>query len=168
MHRPGMPEKKNPYITAVLLAFTADQLCKREAERNLPLQKSVPLSFAPADKVSLQHVKNKGFALNRLDKYPALIRLTSAAVCAATGVGFAKALQKKEDPFTKMGLALSFGGGLSNTLDRVVKQEVTDYLAVRHGEKAVVYNLADFSLFAGMVLIGAGAVWKSRKQNNRE
>lgn len=142
-----------------------DQLCKRSAEKTLPLHRNYPVPLSHTDRVSLQHVKNKGFALNSLDKHEGLIRVSSAAVCTVTGIGFAKSLLRKENPLTKMGLALSFGGGLSNTLDRLVKREVTDYIAVRHGEKAIVYNLADFSLFAGMALISAGAMLEKHNKN---
>ena len=142
-----------------------DQICKRNAEKKLPMHENFSVSLPHTDRVSLQHVKNKGFALNSLEKHAGIIRASSATACALTGVGFAKSLLRKENPLTRMGLALSFGGGLSNTLDRVVKKEVTDYIAVRHGEKAVVYNLADFSLFAGMALISAGALLKHCKKD---
>ena len=149
-------------IKTAAVVFAADQLCKSCVENKLPVGTRLPLRGDPegtgrAD-IVLQHVKNRGFALNRLDRHPRLIKVVSGAVSAAMTAAFAESvIRGGDDPLYQTGLALVTGGGLSNTADRLLKGEVTDYLTFqrKHGrnKREVVYNAADLAIFAGSAIM---------------
>ena len=147
------------YGGVVLGTLTFDQLCKRAVERRMKVGARLPMPGVRTDRLALQHIKNRGFALGKGREHPALIEGASVAATALAGAGLAAALARGDNALTKMGLALSLGGGLSNTADRVLLHEVTDYLAVRHrGDFHVVYNFADLFLMAGTACLVAGSL----------
>ncbi len=86
--------------------------------------------------------KNRGFALNRLDKYPGAVAAVSGLLTAVTAYGLVKT--KKYG----VAYALILGGALSNTYERLFKGYVTDYIKIGK----VVYNLSDFAIFAGALM----------------
>ena len=88
-------------------------------------------------------VKNRGFALNRLEDHQRLVAAASAAMTVAVAVSFAKAPER-----SRTGLALILGGALSNTYDRLFRKYVVDYIPVGN----VVFNVSDFAIIAGAIL----------------
>ncbi len=89
-------------------------------------------------------VKNKGFAMNRFDDHQRVVAGVSAAMTAGAAAALI-CLPKEYRP----GLSLILGGALSNTRDRLVRKYVVDYLKIGR----VYYNLSDFAIFAGAVLL---------------
>lgn len=86
-------------------------------------------------------VKNYGFAGNKMDGFP-------KAVCGVSTVltfVMCGALALSPKRF-KLPLALILGGAVSNTLDRVVRGYVVDYIPMGRG---VYGNLSDLSIFTG-------------------
>jgi signal peptidase II len=151
----------------------ADQLAKRCAEQSIGEGRIIRLKHG----VELRCCKNRGFALNKLDDHPGLIKGASAAAAALSAAAFCAGLSKDEPALEKAGMALVLGGGLSNTMDRLLKHEVTDYISFSgrrngrpgDGEKmTVVYNLADFAVFAGAALTVLSSSFKGLKKEQQE
>lgn len=65
----------------------------------------------------------------------------------------------------KTGLSFLAGGGLSNLHDRLVKGHVVDYVSFGFGPKRfqkLVFNMADFFVFAGVVICMVHYIRKER------
>jgi len=60
----------------------------------------------------------------------------------------------------RLGLALVFGGAISNAYDRAVKGSVVDFIQVPHWP---VFNLADSSVTVGVAVLLLGSLWASRQ-----
>lgn len=90
--------------------------------------------------------KNRGFARNRLDDHPQIVAAVSALLTAAV---LKETVSGKKNTF---GYALILGGALSNTYERIFKGYVTDYIRIGN----MVYNVSDFSIFAGTLAVILG------------
>ena len=126
--------------------FCADQLCKAQVRTHADTLRK---DNKPA--VRLTYAENRGFALNLGEEHPVLVRSASLAAAAACAAAFIPVVQGGS-PAQTAGVSLLLGGGLSNTADRIIRGRVTDYIGIGK----VVYNLADFAVFAGLMLCLAG------------
>lgn len=112
----------------------------------------------------IQYIQNRGFALNRLDDHPKVVQAGSAAAaaaCLAALAGTALDPQQAES-LLETGLVLVAAGGVSNSIDRIREGYVVDFVSLpaitparRRSGKRTVYNIADFSIFAGTAVIAA-------------
>ncbi len=126
------------FLAAALIA-AADHVFKKKAEKH-------PEEFREV-------VHNKGFAHERLSDKPETVRRVSVLVTLFNFILLPFFPERTmEERMRKAGWLLMAGGGLSNTLDRVFRHYVVDY--VRIGR--YVYNLGDFSIAAGSALYIAG------------
>ena len=142
-----MSKLQNAVIGAGLAAavFGADQLCKVHARKHAD-----PLQIYRKEKksaVRITYAENRGFALNLGEQHPMLVKGASLAVASACTAALFPAVQNGT-ALQVAGISFLLGGGLSNTYDRIARGEVTDYIGVGR----VVYNLADFAIFAGMLM----------------
>jgi signal peptidase II len=60
----------------------------------------------------------------------------------------------------RLGLALVFGGAISNAYDRAVKGSVVDFIQVPHWP---VFNVADSAVTVGVVVLLLGTLWANRQ-----
>lgn len=58
----------------------------------------------------------------------------------------------------RLGLALVFGGAISNAYDRGVKGSVVDFIQVPHYP---IFNVADSAITIGVAVLLIGTVWRS-------
>ena len=80
-------------------------------------------------------------------------------------------LFRKGHFFGKEGLALLSASAWSNTLDRWMRDGVADYIGIKcSNEKmsAITYNLADFFILAGNVILAAAGLFPREKRKNRK
>ncbi len=135
--------------------FTADQLLKRKAETTMQEGDSRELA---GGLVVFRSSRNEGAMLNAGQKHPGLIRHLSLYMTAALAGAYGYCLTRKKDVLLNTALALLFGGACSNTLDRVCKKKVTDYVSFGIGTKAmrnIVFNIGDFGIIIGAALLAA-------------
>ena len=99
-------------------------------------------------------VKNSGFAGNRFDKHPKAVATVSAALTGVVCCKMIGAYKKASFP----GWAMLFAGAVSNTLERVLKGYVTDYIRIGKYE----YNVADLMIYTGIAIIIGGELWEER------
>ncbi|MBQ0038371.1 MAG: signal peptidase II [Clostridiales bacterium] len=137
-------------LAAALLG--ADQYFKYLARRG-----KLPASLL-GGRVQLTHLENDGLAGGR---HRGERTLTTAVPCGAFAAALADLLPglRKKSPAEKIGTAMILAGSISNLWDRLRRGSVTDYLRFPHlaGKKlrALVWNLADFLLLAGGILLMA-------------
>ena len=136
--------------------FAADRISKEIVRR----------SMKPGERRGkyIQYIQNRGFALNRLDDHPKAVQAGSAAAaaaCLAALAGTALDPQQAES-LLETGLVLVAAGGVSNSIDRIREGYVVDFVSLpaitpdrRRRGKRTVYNIADFSIFAGTAVIAA-------------
>ncbi len=136
--------------------FAADRISKEIVRR----------SMRPGERRGkyIQYIQNRGFALNRLDDHPKVVQAGSAAAaaaCLAALAGTALDPQQAES-LLETGLVLVAAGGVSNSIDRIREGYVVDFVSLpaitparRRRGKRTVYNIADFSIFAGTAVIAA-------------
>ncbi len=139
---------------AAAALFGADQLLKKKAEslkkgsiKELPLGLRFTRSF------------NRGAAMNLGEENPGMVAALSGLVLTAAEAALLYRCLKGKKDLTAAGLTLMIGGAASNVFDRFRKGGVTDYLRFTTGRKKLdetVFNLGDFAIFAGALMVGAG------------
>lgn len=132
------------------LALAVDQIVKAMVRESLPLGDTP--RWLPGDVLFLQRVENHGLNLQLLEGVGPL--LTVAMGLVLIGVLAAWVARSRRGPVatcTLVGMALIFGGGIGNALDRLVFGAVLDYIGVHGG---MVINLADLAVVAGLVCLG--------------
>jgi signal peptidase II len=67
-----------------------------------------------------------------------------------------------DDWSARIGLALVFGGAISNAYDRGVKGSVVDFIQVPHYP---IFNVADSAISVGVVVLVLGTLWHSRARH---
>lgn len=104
----------------------------------------------------LRKVYNKGFCMNVLEKKPEIVKYTSAYAAVMLTIYQLFTLLRKGRPGKKVGLSLLTAGAWSNTFDRLLRGYVIDYVGFQTPKEkltALTYNLGDFFIAAGAVLV---------------
>ena len=111
-------------------------------------------------KILLKKYYNKGFALNVMEKNPKVVAGISLVLMIMVSV-VALVFGSKWNGLIKTGFAFLLGGAYSNTYDRLYRKYVVDYfsIGVKHKRlQSLVFNLADFCILTGAVLIAIGGM----------
>lgn len=111
-------------------------------------------------KIILRKFQNKGFALNFLERNRKVVALISLILTFLMTLA-ALLCGKKTNKIMKTGLAFILGGAYSNTYDRLFRKYVVDYFSFGTKSKRirrVVFNIADFCIMIGAVLIVMGGI----------
>lgn len=138
--------------------FTVDQLIKHKVETTMQEGEKKELA---GGLLVFRSSRNQGAMLNVGEKHPECIRHLSLYMTGALAGVYAYSLTRKQDVLFNTALALLFGGACSNTLDRMRKKKVTDYVSFGIGGKAakdVVYNIGDFGVIIGAALLAAAGM----------
>lgn len=154
-------------ISAALCA--ADLWCKGKIDHKDPqiarTLHRLPRRFAQ-DRYRIDCVHNQGFFCNLLDSHPIIPRVLSCIMFAGVAVMtvFACLFYACSLPI-RLGLALILGGGASNTIDRVRKGYVVDYLNIRCCTpiENTYFNLGDVGILMGAILFLIGSVCRFLK-----
>ncbi len=108
-------------------------------------------SMADRDRVHFKGtIRNSGFAGSRMEAKPERVAFISAL---STGMLFCL-LPFIKGKIRRLGYALMLGGGMSNTIERLRKRYVVDYIPLGK----YVYNIGDFSIFAGAGITTAALI----------
>lgn len=147
--------KKLAYPALLLGVLAADQIAKYRVETGM---KPGEMRRCAQGRILIRSSRNRGAALNVGQRNPALVRRLSVVLTAAATLYYFVALAGKGRRLRKTGLSLLLGGAYSNTYDRLVKKEVTDYVSFDIGSPAlrrIVFNLGDFGVIAGAGMVAA-------------
>lgn len=98
---------------------------------------------------------NKGAFLNMGERRQKAVMLLSVLMTIMLTALFILTLGTAGREILKRGLALLLGGAYSNTYDRLRRKYVVDYVSfnVPFGLEKVVFNIGDFCIMAGALLI---------------
>ncbi|MDO4260566.1 MAG: signal peptidase II [Eubacteriales bacterium] len=151
------------YVQLALGLFQADLAVKHEIEQ-LPEEheeRMLPGGFA-----GIRRLRNRGAIGGRGEGHmPRIVRL-SGAVTAGVACLFLRELAGPGRHMRKTGFALLLGGALSNLYERCRKGYVVDYIRFHSPWKRLnryVFNLSDFFILIGAVLIFLGGKGHSRR-----
>ena len=159
-----MKKYLNKYFAALFIALTTfDMGVKQHVEETFWKGRE---QNTKVPKLVLRRVHNKGFCLNVLDKYPAVIKSTSAILCGTIG-GYAYQLfQKKGKWMEKLGITVLGAGAFSNTFDRLVRGYVVDYFGMESKNSKlskITANIADVYVVAGSAILAVVKRKRSKK-----
>lgn len=99
--------------------------------------------------VTIQKHHNKGFSLNKLDKYQKEVSYVSLLALLIEVIYAGKGVIDDRSPLFLLAHSLIIGGAVSNTFDRLYRKYVVDYLSF--GKGRVIYNLSDLCIFTGVL-----------------
>ncbi|WP_394232590.1 signal peptidase II [Niallia oryzisoli] len=75
---------------------------------------------------------------------------------------------EKESPLFKFSLALMLGGAIGNFIDRVVRQEVVDFIhTYPFGYNFPIFNIADSSLVIGVAILIIYMLLEEKKEKEK-
>ena len=138
------------FIVIAAAVFLLDYFVKKWADKNLP---GKPRKNLGKTGFSLKLTHNYGFACNKLDKKPELVKAIHLVVMAILGAySLLFLFFRKGKEWMSLGMALILGGGLSNLYDRWKKGYVVDYLGLP-GIKKLLFNISDLFIFLGSILL---------------
>ncbi len=150
------------YIFMTAIIFAVEYFVKKHMDKVRTLQEQRPLV---GGKVILKKYYNTAAAGNFLKGHPTWVRYLHGSALAFVFVGLLYLMPDKQAAPAKTGLSFLAGGGLSNLHDRLVKGHVVDYVSFGFGPKRfqkLVFNMADFFVFAGVVICMVHYIRKER------
>ncbi|WP_027086489.1 signal peptidase II [Cohnella panacarvi] len=135
------------FYIIILLSLAVDLATKIAVRANMALGEKTELWGI----VKLSHLANTGSSGNMLH---GMGRLLAVVVLIIVGVAFyLRGRGKFPGMLSQVGLALFIGGALGNVYDRIVYNQVTDFLYF--GDSATM-NFADIWVFIGIITIVIG------------
>lgn len=136
------------FIMLPLTLMAADLAIKYHINRNRGRLEGKVL---PGGIARLHLMHNRGFAGNRLEDHPKLVIGVSSASLLLFAAAFISILRMRGQVILKACLAAALGGALGNTVERLAKGSVTDYLQILRRKRTgkYVYNFADICIFIG-------------------
>lgn len=144
------------WIQLALGLFQTDLAVKHEIETNPEFEREHDFLNG---RIRVKKLHNHGTAGGRFRGHmPAIIKVSGLLTLGCAGAFF-RVLGREGHTAQKMGYAFLTGGAFSNLYDRCKKGYVTDYVSFRTPWKwltDLVFNLSDFFIFAGAVLICLG------------
>jgi signal peptidase II len=100
--------------------------------------------------------RNAGAAFGLFQNFTVGFLLISAVVMVAILIYYWRLPGR--DWSARVGLALVFGGAISNAYDRGVTGSVIDFIQLPHWP---IFNVADSAISVGVVVLLVGTVWRS-------
>jgi len=137
------------YHIISLMMFLSDELIKEKIENEKEYGKEEKIA---KDKLIIRRYHNYGVALDGLDKHPKLVAMISTFLTTMLALYSNTVYLKNDSKIAKCGYALLFGGALSNTLDRVLKGHVVDYVSFNvkwEKFRRIIFNISDFAIIIG-------------------
>lgn len=151
------------WIQLALGLFQTDWAVKQEIENHPELDQEHALCGGA---VKLHRLHNHGTAGSRfLGHMPSIIRFSGLLTIGCIGAFF-RTLCRTGHVLQKLGFTLLTGGACSNLYDRCKKGYVVDYISFRTPFRRLndlVFNLSDFFIFAGAILICLGQTDRTQR-----
>lgn len=132
------------FYVIIAVSIVIDQVTKIAVRMNLGIgERAEILGF-----IQLARFENPGTSGNLFHGYA---RWISILVLALVGIGFyLRSKGKLRRPIMQVGVALMIGGALGNTIDRLIYNQVTDFL---YFSMQATMNFADISVYAGTIIL---------------
>lgn len=144
------------WVELALAVFQLDGAVKKKID--CEMKKDDEREFLHG-KVILKKLYNDGFAGGKHQEHLSKLICFSSCLIFGMTIKFFHLLTKEGYKLQKLGYSLLLGGALSNLYDRCKKKYVVDYISFRTPWKKLnhlVFNLSDFFIMIGSVLIALG------------
>lgn len=141
---------KNIFVLFSVLGL--DLGTKKWADSHLDLGKRKKVS---KNLLYFQHIKNYGMAYHKFAGKKNFVLRITGGLTAIYSLLFLKVCNSKKDA-KKYGipLAITLGGAYGNFLERWRNGYVTDFIYIKKGKNAPIFNVADVALLLGAILVG--------------
>ncbi len=136
------------------IVFVSDQVTKRAVRNSMHIGESRPVfESVTGDLVRLTYVENPGIAFGIRVRNGSLFTLFS--ILASIGIVVYLVLHRHEGIGVKAGMTLILGGACGNLLDRILYQQVVDFvdIGLNNRFRWPVFNIADSAVVVGMVIL---------------
>lgn len=137
--------------------FFGDLWIKNQIEKNVVEGSERKLA---GGMLLLRRHHNKGMVLNFGEKRRPVVAVFSALLVVCALMFFILSFGQHGNHLLRVGLSLLLGGGFSNTYDRLKRKYVVDYVSFNvkwKGLRRIVFNVSDFCIMIGALLIALGA-----------
>lgn len=155
-------KKSNLSLAVIGAIFIADEHYKDMSEARLLLGMNKDGADTENEEklITFKNSHNEGAMLNFGSSFPAITKAVSILFAVAVSIIYVLTLGTKGRYLLKAGLVALLGGAYSNTYDRIKRGYVVDYISINIGNKFmknVVYNLGDFAIMIGALLVVIGS-----------
>jgi signal peptidase II len=143
-------------LALLLTTIGCDRITKQAARTKLM---GAPAQSYFAGTVQLEYAENTGAFLSLGSQLPEWARTTflSVGVALALAALVLIALKYQWSGFALAGTSLTFAGGVSNLLDRILRGSVVDFMSIGVGPiRTGIFNVADVAIIVGGVLLIRG------------
>jgi len=137
----------------LLTTIGCDRITKQAARSKLM---GAPTQYYFAGTVQLEYAENTGAFLSLGSQLPEWARTTLLRVGVALALATLVliALKYQWSGVALAGASLTFAGGVSNLLDRILRGSVVDFMSVGVGSiRTGIFNVADVAIIVGGVLL---------------
>ncbi len=150
------------YLFMILGIFGLDFKLKDHVERN---GKEGEAKEKLGGFLLIKKYHNTGAFLDAGRHRQKAVAALSVLITAILTVCFVLTLGKAGKGLLKWGLTLLLGGAYSNTYDRLMRGFVVDYVSFRlpvpHGFQKIVFNISDFCIMIGALLMVIDGFYRS-------
>ncbi|ELY20528.1 signal peptidase II [Vreelandella titanicae] len=147
-----------PWFSLAILVALADQIIKEVVHALMPFGQVIPLTLF----FNWVYTGNTGAAFSLLADAGGWQRYVFVGLALIVAVVLMVQLCKPITRLEAVAYSLILGGAIGNTVDRLARGYVVDYLDVYWGQwHWPAFNLADIALFVG-VFIYALTLWRER------
>ncbi|MBN2029202.1 signal peptidase II [bacterium] len=147
------------------VVFVSDQVTKKAIRNNMFVGESRPVfESVTGSLIRLTYVENPGIAFGIRVRNGSLFTLFS--ILASIGIVLYLVLHRHEGMGIKAGMTLILGGACGNLLDRILYQQVVDFVDVGLNNRLrwPVFNIADSAVVVGMVILFYTVMVTERKK----
>ncbi len=159
--------KNHLFLMALIfsIVFVSDQITKRAVRNSMHLGESRPVfESVTGSLIRLTYVENPGIAFGIRVRNGSLF--TFFSILASIGIVLYLVLHRHEGLGVKAGMTLILGGACGNLLDRILYQQVVDFIDIGLNDRLrwPVFNIADSAVVVGMVILFYTVMVTERKK----
>ena len=153
-------------ILLIIANIAIDQITKVIVRSKIASREVIEII---GDTFILTNVENKGAFLGLGSELSDTLRILLLWVLPLIVLGYVTYYifkTKSLDKWSLIAFCCIIGGGIANVFDRIVFGSVTDFFHIDFGGvfKTGIFNLADMSVTAGMIILIFGNFFKQKKQ----
>lgn len=153
-------------VLLIIFNIAVDQISKVIVRNTLTFRKQINVI---GDYFQLIWVENKGAFLGMGSDMDPTLRLIFLLILPTLVLGYViyYIIKTKElDRLSLIAFCCIVGGGIANVFDRIVFGQVTDFFFIDLGGvfKTGIFNVADMSVTAGMIMLLFSGVFNSKKK----
>ena len=137
------------YFLFAAAAACLDSFTKQWAQYRLPLGSRKRIGKT---NLFFWHIKNDGAAYHSFAGKRNLLLAVTGSLLAGYAIQLVQLSKQTHTALQATSLALLLGGGLGNFQERLLKGHVTDFLYVKKGSNAPIFNIADLFVALGAAL----------------